>query len=125
MVEADFSTQWNHQAPLEPEASVAYLEGEGKDATLVVIGRSINIHAHKRQIAEALNWENICYKEAYVGGQFGIKTAITSEAIAAAVALHVKRPARYIPSLEESMVMTPKRHAYEIKLKLAADARAI
>ncbi len=81
VVEAEFSTQWNHQAPLEPEASVAYMEGEGKDATLVVIGRSINIHAHKRQIAEALNWDNVCYQEAYVGGQFGIKTAITSEAI--------------------------------------------
>ena len=36
IVEAEFSTQWNHQAALEPEASVAYLEGEGKDATLVV-----------------------------------------------------------------------------------------
>ena len=123
VVEADFSTQWNHQAPLEPEASVAYMEGEGKDATLVVIGRSINIHAHKRQIAEALNWDNVCYKEAYVGGQFGIKTAITSEGIVAAVALHVKRPARYIPSLAESMVMSSKRHPYAIKLKLAADAK--
>jgi len=32
--------------PLEPEASVAFLEGEGEDAVLVVIGRSINIHLH-------------------------------------------------------------------------------
>ena len=63
VVEAEFSTQWNHQAPLEPEASAAYLEGEGKDATLVVIGRSINIHAHKNQIAEALNWEKSATKK--------------------------------------------------------------
>ena len=47
VVEADFSTQINHQAALEPEACVAYLEA-GMKATdppiLVVIGRSINIH---------------------------------------------------------------------------------
>jgi aldehyde oxidoreductase len=122
VVEADFSTQWNHQSPLEPEAAVAYLEGEGKDATLVVIGRSINIHLHKQHIAEALNCENLVYKEAYVGGQFGIKTVVTSEAIAAAVAIHTQRPARYIPSLAESMLMTTKRHPMIMKLKLAADA---
>jgi aldehyde oxidoreductase len=122
VVEADFSTQWNHQSPLEPEVAAAYLEGEGKDATLVVIGRSINIHLHKQHIAEAINWEKVVYKEAYVGGQFGIKTLVTSEAIVAAVALHVKRPARYLPSLAESMLMSSKRHPMIIKLKLAADA---
>jgi aldehyde oxidoreductase len=122
MVEAEFSTQWNHQAPLEPEASVAYMEGEGDDATLVVIGRSIEIHAHKAQLAEALNCENIRYQEAFVGGQFGIKSSITSEAIAAAMALHLRRPARYIPSLEESILMSNKRHAFQMAAKLAADA---
>ncbi len=30
VVEASFTTQINHQAPLEPEATVAYMEGEGK-----------------------------------------------------------------------------------------------
>ena len=118
VVEAGFSTQWNHQAPLEPEAAVAYMEGE----TLVVMGRSIEIHGLKAQLAEALNWDNIVCKEPYVGGQFGIKASITSEAIAAAVALHLRRAARYIPSLEESIVMTNKRHAFEMTAKLAADA---
>jgi aldehyde oxidoreductase len=123
IVEAEFSTQTNHQAPLEPEASVAYLEGEGKEAQLVVIGRSIDIHTHAGQIKEAVGWDNIRYKEAYVGGQFGIKLTITTEAIAAAAALHFKRPVRYIPSLTESMLISSKRGAYPSqKLKIAADA---
>ena len=49
VVEADFKTQINHQAPLEPEVSVAYMEGEGEDSQLVVIGRSIDIHSRHEQ----------------------------------------------------------------------------
>jgi aldehyde oxidoreductase len=121
VIEAEFSTQMNHQAPLEPEACLAYLEGEGETAQLVVIGRSINIHAHAAQIKEAVGWENIRYKEPFSGGQFGIKAAVTTEAVTAVAALHFKRPVRYIPSLEESILTTSKRHPYQMKVKLGAD----
>ena len=121
VVEAEFSTQLNHQAPLEPEACVAYLEGEGEEALLVVIGRSIMIHTHMATLQDALGWENMRYEEAFSGGQFGIKAAITSEGIAGAAALHFKRAVRYIPSLHESMLLTSKRHPFTMKVKLAAD----
>jgi len=124
VVETDFSTQTNHQAPLEPEACVAYLEKEDGDLpTLVVIGRSINIHFHMGMLQDALGYENIRYEEAYSGGQFGMKVDVTSEGLAAAAALHFKRPVRYIPSLTESMWLTPKRHAFKMKVRLGADAR--
>jgi aldehyde oxidoreductase len=122
VVEAVFSTQINHQAPLEPEASVAYMEGEGEDAQLVVVGRSINIHLHMANLQEALGYENVRYEEAYSGGNFGQKLAMTSEAISGAAALHFGRPVRYIPSLAESMLMTSKRHAFTMKVKLGAGA---
>jgi aldehyde oxidoreductase len=122
VVEADFSTQMNHQAPLEPEVSCAYLEGEGKDAKLMVIGRSIWIHAHAGQLKEAVGWDNVHYREPYVGGQFGIKIHITTEGIAAAAALHFKRPVRYVPSLTESMLLSSKRHPCYIKIKMGAAA---
>ena len=121
VVEATFSTQMNHQAPLEPEACVAYIEGEGEDAELVVIGRSIMIHSHMAMLQDALGWENMRYEEAYSGGQFGIKAAITSEGIAGAAALHFQRPVRYIPSIHESMLLTSKRHPFTMKVKLGAD----
>ncbi|NLC51586.1 MAG: molybdopterin-dependent oxidoreductase, partial [Firmicutes bacterium] len=121
VVEAHFKTQINHQAALEPEACVAYLEGEGEDAQLVVIGRSINIHKHLAMLQEALGWENMRYEEAFVGGQFGMKLDITSEGIAGAAALHFKKPVRYIPSIAESMLITSKRHPFDMKLKLGAD----
>lgn len=123
IVEAEFSTQMVHQAPLEPEVCLAYMEGEGKDAQLVIIGRSIMIHAHAAMLKEAIGWDNLRYKEPYCGGQFGIKAAITSEGIAAAAALHFKRAVRYVPSLAESMLITSKRHPFSMEVKLAADTK--
>jgi aldehyde oxidoreductase len=122
VVEAEFTTQVNHQAPLEPEVSVAYFEGDGEKQQLVVAGRSINIHFHLNQMKEALGYDNMRYREAFSGGQFGIKLTIVTEAVTAAAALHFKRAVRYIPSLEESILITPKRHAFKMKVKLAADA---
>ncbi|MFZ5584564.1 MAG: molybdopterin-dependent oxidoreductase [Thermodesulfobacteriota bacterium] len=123
---ARFTTQINHQAPLEPEATVAYWE-PAEDAEdepkLVVVGRSINIHHHLSMLQEALGWENMAYEEAFVGGQFGIKIDVVSEGLCAAAAIHFRRAARYIPSLRESMLMTPKRHAFRMDVKLGADAQ--
>ena len=121
VVEADFTVQMNHQAPLEPENCVAFLEGEGEDAQLVVIGRSIMIHTHLGILQGALGWDNMRYEEAFAGGQFGIKAAITTEGITGGAALHFQRPVRYVPTLHESMVLTSKRHPFEMKVKLAAD----
>ncbi len=122
VIEAHFKTQINHQAALEPEASVAYWEGEGEDAQLVVIGRSINIHKHLAMLQEGVGWENMRYEEAFSGGQFGIKLEITSEGIAAAAALHFQRAVRYVPTLAASIAMTSKRHSFDMQIKLGADA---
>jgi len=122
VVEAEFATQINHQAPLEPEISSAYFEGEGDNPQLIVVGRSIQIHTHLTQLKEAVGYANMRYKEAFSGGQFGIKAVITTEAVTAAAALHFKCAIRFGPSLEESMLITSKRHAYKLKVKLAADA---
>jgi len=120
--EAEFATQTNHQAPLEPEVSSAYFEGEGENRELVIVGRSINIHFHLNQLKEALGFEKMRYREAFSGGQFGIKVWIITEAIAGAAAMHFNRPVRYAPTLAESMLITTKRHAYpSMKVKLAAD----
>ena len=123
VIEARFKTQINHQAPLEPEACAAFLEGDGDEAQLVVIGRSINIHHHLSMLQEAVGWENMRYEEAFSGGQFGIKLEITSEGIAAAAAIHFRQPVRYIPGLVESMQMSSKRHAFDMKVKMGADDR--
>ncbi len=124
VVEARFTTQRVHVAPLETEATVAYWEDadKGEDALLVIVGRSINIHHHLAMLQEALGWENMKYMEAYSGGQFGIKLDVMSEGIAGAAAIHFRRPVRYVPSLAESMAMTSKRHPFSMDVKLGADA---
>ena len=123
VVEGDYSTPTIHQAALEPEASLAYMEGEGDQAKLVVVGRSINIHHHRQVLQEALNWEDIRYEEAYSGGQFGIKLDLTAECLAAAAALHLRRPVRYVCSLTEAMWITTKRHPISSQVRLACDAQ--
>jgi aldehyde oxidoreductase len=122
-IEATFKTQTNHQAPLEPESTVAYFEEdeEAEQPKLVIMGRSINIHYHMAMLQEAVAWENMAYIEAYSGGQFGIRIDVISEGIAAAAAVHFQRAVRYIPSLTESMLMASKRHAFNMKVKLCAD----
>lgn len=122
VVEQHFTTQINHQAPMEPENSIAFMEGEGEDAELVVMGRSINIHQHMATLQDALGFENIRYEEAFSGGQFGIKLEIFTEGIAGAAALKLKRPVRYRPTIAESMLITSKRHPFDMTMKLAADA---
>ncbi len=123
VIEARFTTQINHQAPLEPEAAVAYFE-EDPDADqpkLVMMSRSINIHYHMKMLQEAVAWENMAYIEPYSGGQFGIRIDVISEGIAAAAAVHFQQAVRYIPSLHDSMLMTSKRHGFTMDVKLAAD----
>ncbi len=123
VIEARFTTQTNHQAPLEPEVAVAYFE-EDPDADqpkLVMISRSINIHYHMKMLQEAVAWENMAYIEPFSGGQFGIRIDVISEGIAAAAAVHFQQAVRYIPSLHESMLQASKRHAFTMDVKLAAD----
>jgi aldehyde oxidoreductase len=120
VIEGHFSTQMNHQSPLEPEVSLAYFEGQGKDVTLVVVGRSINIHATAAQIKEAVGADKVRYIEPFVGGQFGIKATVSTEGIVGAAAMHFKKAVRYIPSLQESMWMSSKRHPFDMQVKLGA-----
>jgi aldehyde oxidoreductase len=121
VVESEFSTQSNYQAPLEPEATVAYFEGEGDKAKLIVIGRSIAIHANAAHVAETTGWDKVRYIEAFSGGQFGQKSVIVTEILAAAACVHFRRPVRYVPSLAESIYLSPKRHPYYMKFKMGAD----
>jgi aldehyde oxidoreductase len=121
VLESEFSTSCIHQAPVEPMSSLAYLEGEGDDAKLVVIGRSNIIHHHLKTLQDALGWEDIRYEEAFSGGQFGLGLDMTVEGFAGAAVLHFRRPAHYACSQNESMWITTKRHPYRIKIRLGAD----
>ena len=86
-------------------------------------GRSINIHLHMQTLQEALGWEAIRYEEPFAGGQFGIKVEVITEGIAGAAALHFNRAVRYVPSLAESMLITSKRHPFDIETRLGRGRR--
>jgi len=123
-VEGHFSTQMNHQAPIEPENCAVDIKGDGDDTELTVYGRSIQIHPHAAQLSEAVGCK-VRYIEPFVGGQFGIKATISSEGLAAAAAVHFHRPVRYQPSLEESFWLASKRHPFDMITKLTANKDGI
>jgi aldehyde oxidoreductase len=122
VIEGKFTTQIVHQAALEPEACICYFEGEGQDEKLIMYGRSIMIHGHAAQVGEATGCK-VRYREPFVGGQFGIKASLSSEGIAAAVAVHFHRPVRYIPSLLESFYLTTKRTPFTQEAKLGVNEK--
>ena len=116
VVEARFSTQINHQAPLEPEVSLAYMEGEGEDAELVVIGRSINIHlAHGARSRTPSAGRPSATRSRSSGGQFGIKVEVITEGIAGRgrAPLQPRRPLRPEPRRIDAhhLQAPPVRHA--------------
>ena len=110
----------NHQAPLEPEVSLAYVNKEGE---LVVIGRSIQIHGHRMQLREAL----------------GIRQSPIPGAVRRRAVRHqshhqfrrhrgsggalLQEAGPIVPNIDESMWLSSKRHPFEMKLNLAADAK--
>jgi aldehyde oxidoreductase len=123
VIEAEFKTQMNEQSPLEPETCVAHIEGKGKNAELIVHGRSVLIHDTAAQVAEAVGFDKVRYIESFSGGQFGRKVSTGSEAVTAAATMHFKRPISYVPSVWESMMISTKRHPYDMKVKLGADSK--
>ena len=77
---------------------------------------------HLGMLQEALGWENMRYEEAFSGGQFGIKVGHHLRG-------HRRRRPPCIsggrsatsPAWPSRMLMTSKRHAFDMKVKLAAD----
>jgi len=119
VVEETFEVPSVEHAFLQPEASIAYLEGE----RVVVVSSTQYPHWDQIEIAEAIGLDTSKVKviNATVGGAFGGREDITSQIHAAIGALKIKRPIKIIYSREESVLAHSKRHAMEMKMKMGAN----
>lgn len=119
ILEHVFHTASTDHAFMEPECSVARLTADGRME--VYVGSQIP-YADRDQVARALGWpvERVHIIGQLMGGGFGGKEDITGQIHAALLAQHTGRPVKLLFDRHESLVVHPKRHATQIRVKIGA-----
>ncbi|HTU68750.1 MAG TPA: xanthine dehydrogenase family protein molybdopterin-binding subunit [Candidatus Baltobacteraceae bacterium] len=118
VVEGAFTTSWQEHAYLQPDAGIAYYEGD----RLVVETAGQWLHEDRRQIAEmlALDPEQVVIRYAKIGGAFGGREDLNVQPLLALATWKLKRPTAIVWSRDESIIGHHKRHPYSIRSKWAA-----
>ena len=118
VIEETFSTSWQEHAYLQPDAGIAYYEGE----RLVVETAGQWLHEDRRQIAKMLDLaeDDVVIRYAKIGGAFGGREDLIVQPLLALATWKLKRPTALVWNREESIVGHQKRHPYFIRSKWAA-----
>lgn len=119
IVENTYKTSMVDHAFLQPEAGIAYLEGD----TIVVCAATQYPHFDQLEVAEALcvPVDNVKIINPAVGGAFGGREDITLQIHLALAAKTTGRPVKTVYSRQESFVSHSKRHPMVMDYKTAAD----
>jgi CO/xanthine dehydrogenase Mo-binding subunit/aerobic-type carbon monoxide dehydrogenase small subunit (CoxS/CutS family) len=120
--EADLVLEHTFQTPaaehlfMEPECSIARLTPHGKME--IYVGSQIP-YSDREQVARALGWpeERVRVIGQFVGGGFGGKEDIAGQIHAALLAQATRRPVKLLFDRHESMLVHPKRHFTQIRIK--------
>jgi aldehyde oxidoreductase len=119
---AEVSVQTAHveHAYIEPEAGVAWMDGD----TLVIRACTQAPVMDRDDTARILGLppERVRIIPSAVGGGFGSKLDISLQPLIGLVALKTRRPARMVYSRRESMQSTTKRHPARMTARIGADA---
>jgi CO/xanthine dehydrogenase Mo-binding subunit/aerobic-type carbon monoxide dehydrogenase small subunit (CoxS/CutS family) len=119
ILEHTFHTAITEHAFIEPECSIARLTSEGRME--VYVGSQIP-YADRNQIARVLGWpeEQIRVRGMMIGGGFGGKEDIAGQIHAALLTQATGRPVKLLFDRHESLLVHPKRHATQIRVKMGA-----
>lgn len=122
ILERVYHTAITDHAFMEPECSIARPVAEGDDPLArmeIYVGSQIP-YADRSQVARALGWadERVRIVGQLVGGGFGGKEDIAGQIHAALLAQATGRPVKLLFDRHESLVVHPKRHATQIRVKL-------
>ncbi len=112
--EHTFTTQQVLHLPLESFATIA----EPGDGSLLLHSSTQSPSFVRTEIARLFGWPDnkVRVKVPYLGGGFGAKVYVKSEALAAACAMLARRPVKYALTLEEQFYMITK-HATTLRIK--------
>ena len=119
ILESSYQTSWQEHTALERETLLGYYDEQGR---LTVVGGTHEPHWQQRYIAStlALPLDAVRVIMPPTGGSFGGKQD-PWPFLATALGVHLSgKPLRLLYSREESLLASPKRHPYQITLKLGA-----
>ena len=119
ILEDTYHTAITEHAFLEPECAIARLTDEGRIE--VYVGSQIP-YADRSQIARCLDMaeDEVRVIGTLIGGGFGGKEDIAGQIHAAMLAKATGWPVKILYDRHESMLVHPKRHATQIRVKLGA-----
>jgi xanthine dehydrogenase molybdenum-binding subunit len=125
VLEHTFHTPAHDHLFMEPECSIAVPTKTGtfpeNERMLIYVGSQIP-YQDRTQVARALGWEEkrVRILGQLMGGGFGGKEDIAGQIHAALLANVTGRPVKLLFDRHESLLVHPKRHATQIKVKLGA-----
>jgi xanthine dehydrogenase molybdenum-binding subunit len=119
ILEHTYHTATTDHAFLEPECSIARPTPDGRME--VYVGSQIP-YQDRQQVARALGWpeERVRILGQLMGGGFGGKEDIAGQIHAALLAQATGRPVKLLFDRHESLLVHPKRHATQIRVKIGA-----
>ncbi len=118
-LEATYHTPTTDHAFMEPECSIAVPTEDGR--LVIYVGSQIP-YADREQVARALAipQEQVRIKGTLIGGGFGGKEDIAGQIHAALLAQATDRPVKILFDRQESLLVHPKRHATQIRVRIGA-----
>lgn len=119
ILEHTFRTAITEHAFIEPECSIARPLDDGR--VEVYVGSQIP-YSDRSQVARVLDWpeERVRIIGQLMGGGFGGKEDIAGQIHAALLANATGRPVKLLFDRHESLLVHPKRHATQIRVKMGA-----
>jgi xanthine dehydrogenase molybdenum-binding subunit len=119
ILEHTFHTAITDHAFLEPECSIARPTHDGR--LEIYVGSQIP-YSDRQQVARALGIEETQVRVIgqLMGGGFGGKEDIAGQIHAALLASATSRPVKLLFDRQESLLVHPKRHATQIRVKIGA-----
>lgn len=118
VVEDTYQSQHVDHAYLEPEAGVAWIDGDG----VLTLRVSTQVIEHAREVARILGLPltKVRVIGSYMGGGFGGKEDMTIEPYLALLAWRTRRPVKMVWSRQESLLARPKRHPFTMRYRTGA-----
>ncbi len=119
ILEHTFHTQTTDHAFIEPECSIAVPLADGRME--IYVGSQIP-YQDRTQVARVLGWDEsrIRIVGQLMGGGFGGKEDVMGQIHVAMLANVTGKPVKMLFDRQESLLVHPKRHATQIRLKMGA-----
>jgi CO/xanthine dehydrogenase Mo-binding subunit/aerobic-type carbon monoxide dehydrogenase small subunit (CoxS/CutS family) len=119
VLEHVYHTATTDHAFLEPECSISRLTED--ERMEIYVGSQIP-YSDRSQVAKALGWkeDRVRIIGMLIGGGFGGKEDITGQIHAALLTQATGRPVKVLYDRQESLIVHPKRHATQIRVKIGA-----